>query len=103
MTQEQRSPREAGNGRKPGGEARSNSTATLAQRVRLLEALRERPHSTDELREIGLFCPAARVMELREMGHKIATYRITADDRDGFRHRGMGVYVLLREPAEVTQ
>ena len=76
------------------------STTTKAQQVRLVEALRLRPHDTDELRKLGIFCPAPRVMELRKMGYAIHTHRITKVDSEGFSHERMGLYGLVSEPSE---
>lgn len=101
MTTTRKNPRFAGVGVcKLASEARakhSKSTSTFAQQARTLALLREAPRSTAELREHGIFCPAARIMELRAMGHEIATARESFTDENGYHHRNAGRYVLLRE------
>ena len=75
-----------------------NNTSTRAQRKRLLEALIElgavnTMYARDRL---NIMMPAARIKELREAGHDIATDRITINDRDGRAHSGIARYVLVR-------
>lgn len=71
------------------------STSTQAQVERTLAALEERPHSTVELRALGIYHPAGRVKDLRCMGYKIITQRVYADDAHDYRHKRIGLYVLL--------
>lgn len=78
----------------------SKSTSTFAQQARTLALLREAPRSTAELRKHGIFCPAARIMELRAQGHEIITARERFTDENGYHHRNAGRYVLLREASE---
>ncbi len=74
------------------------SSATEAQRERILRALRRGPQSTDSLRKMGVMMPAARVKELRDrFGCFIETTRITMVDRDGFIHCGVALYSLVSE------
>ena len=49
----------------------SKSTATDAQRERIIEALRIRPHTSYDLRRLGIYQAPARVKELRD-GHLTA-------------------------------
>lgn len=73
------------------------NTSADAQRQRVLALLLERPRSTFELRDDhNVMMPAARVKELREAGHEIATIRRKLPDREGRTHPGVAVYVLIR-------
>lgn len=65
-----------------------------SQRARLLSALRRAPVSTVAAREaLGLQSPAARVMELRRLGHRIETLPGIATDAQG-REVRCALYVL---------
>lgn len=78
-----------------------NSTATEAQRERILQALRRRPQTSYDLRCLGCY-PAARVKELRDrFGYVITTDRVTLHDRDGYGHARCALYSLISEPAAV--
>lgn len=46
--------------------------------------------------ELGIMSPAARVMELREQGHQIVTYRTVTIDRTGTKHRE-AKYILFNQ------
>lgn len=71
-------------------------TAAVVQRRRLLQALRRGPVTTLEARErLNVYHPAARVLELREAGHRIVTAWETAHDAWGRPHR-VARYVLTR-------
>lgn len=75
------------------------STATEAQRRRVIEALRRRPHTSYDLRRIGIYQAPARVKELRDrFGYDIATNFVTLVDRDGYRHARCALYSLVSEP-----
>lgn len=74
------------------------STATEAQRMRILEALRVGPRTSYDLRRMGCYQCPARVLELRRMGYQIHTERVTLYDRDGYAHRGAARYTLVYEP-----
>ena len=76
---------------------RTDSTATEAQRERILALLRTGPQTTESLRKVGIFQVSTRIFELRGLGHGIATERITLWDRDGFRHIGVARYHLESE------
>jgi hypothetical protein len=74
------------------------STATEAQRDRILAALRRRPQTTSDLRQIGIFQAATRIKELRDrFGYRIDTTRVTLVDPDGFTHVGAALYSLVDE------
>ena len=75
-------------------------TASEAQRLKLLELLRLRPHHTDELREKGIFHAAARVQDLEKRGYIITSGRISLVDRDGYPRRGIALYTLIGTPDE---
>lgn len=57
----------------PGNQHNHSNTAAV-QRQRLLKALRRSPVSTITARsELDILSPAARVLELRRLGHRIRT------------------------------
>ena len=65
----------------------SKSTGTDAQRERIIEALRLRPHTSYDLRRLGIYQAPARVKELRDrFGYSITTDPVVIVDRDGYRH-----------------
>ena len=50
----------------------------------LLDALRQRPLTTGEIRnQLGIGMPATRVFELRELGHNIKTETVEVRTRRG--------------------
>ena len=70
------------------------STNTHAQRERLLDALRQRPMTTLEIRgQLDILMPATRVFELRERGFNIVTNRVVANTQHN-RHK-VALYALL--------
>ena len=70
-----------------------NSAA--AQRNRLLDALRMAPVTTLEARrDLDILMPAARVFELREQGHDIATVWVWQETEQGRPHH-VAKYVLM--------
>jgi len=75
------------------------ATDGAAQRQRILEALRLRPHTSYDLRRAGCYQCPTRVFELRHEGFEIKTSRVVIVDRDGFEHRGVALYELVTEPA----
>ena len=77
------------------------STASEAQRLRIVAALRTGPKTSYDLRRMGCYQAPARIIELRRMGYDILTERITLTDRDGFIHAGCALYSLVSEPAGV--
>lgn len=75
------------------------STAADAQRQRALEALRLRPHTSYDLRRLGIYQAPARIKELRDrFGYGISTDPVVIVDRDGYRHARVALYTLLSEP-----
>ena len=73
-----------------------HDTSRDAQQSRLLARLHRGPADTLLLRrEENILMPAARVKELKELGHIIATQRITLIDDYGRAHRGIALYSLL--------
>lgn len=78
------------------------SPAGVAQRLRMLEALRQRPVTTFFARdELGILMPGARVFELRLLGYAIRTDKVRLQDGAGIWHNGTARYVLTGEPVEV--
>lgn len=77
----------------------AHSTAVEAQRERILNALREGPKTSYDLRRIGCYQAPARVKELKDrFGYVIRTERVTLYDRDAFCHPGAARYHLDGEP-----
>ena len=77
----------------------SKSTGTEAQRERIIEALRLRPHTSYDLRRLGIYQAPARVKELRDrFGYGITTDPVVIVDRDGYRHARVALYTLISEP-----
>lgn len=75
------------------------STATEAQRQRVIDALRRRSQTSYDLRRLGIYQAPARIKELRDrFGFDITTDLITLVDRDGYRHARCALYSLVNEP-----
>ncbi|WP_027599194.1 helix-turn-helix domain-containing protein [Pseudomonas sp. MOIL14HWK12:I2] len=71
------------------------NTTTQAQRARLLDALLDGPITTIEARSrLNIMMPAARVKELRALGHPIVTHLRNLYDDQGRRHSRVAVYYL---------
>lgn len=82
----------------------SKSTATEAQRKRVIEALRLRPQTSYDLRRLGIYQAPARVKELRDrFGYSITTDPVVIVDRDGYHHARVALYTLVAEPVEGTK
>ena len=65
----------------------------------LIEALRLRPHTSYDLRRLGIYQAPARVKELRDrFGYSITTDPVVIVDRDGYRHARVALYTLVSEP-----
>lgn len=60
------------------------TTSTSEQRRFTIERLRERPHSTNELRQMGVYSPPARIKELRNQGNSNQDRRERAKSADSF-------------------
>lgn len=98
--------RQPGEGAKQATEQRQysrKSTATEAQRLRILEALRIGPKTSYDLRRMGCYQAPARIIELRRMGYEIETELVTLYDRDGYMHPRCARYHLRAEPLEGLQ
>lgn len=81
-------------------ECKARSTASEAQRDRIIEALRSGPKTSYDLRCLGCYQAPARIKELRDrFGYSIRTERVTLYDRDGYMHPGAARYHLEAEPA----
>lgn len=72
-----------------------HNTSAGNQRAITLLAIYDSPKSTIELRhDFGIMHPAARIQELRDMGHQIITLRINEMTPDGIRHKAVAKYIL---------
>jgi hypothetical protein len=79
---------------KPDIDAPQDNTAS-AQRARLLCALRRGPITTVSIRrDLDILQPMARVLELRQAGHRIVTAWTYQETAQGRTHR-VGMYCLL--------
>lgn len=76
----------------------NRSSRTDLQYTRIIQRLRVSPATSEQLRFEGVYCVAPRIMELRKMGYDIETERRQSVDRDGYEHRGVGLYILHSEP-----
>jgi hypothetical protein len=77
----------------------AKSTASEAQRERILHALRQGPKTSYDLRRLGCYQAPARIKELRDkFGYVITTERVTLYDRDGYMHPRAARYALISEP-----
>jgi hypothetical protein len=75
----------------------SRSTSTETQQAKTLALLRLGPQTSYSLRANGIAQCAARIFELRALGHIITTTRVKAIDSDSFVHVGAARYTLLKE------
>jgi hypothetical protein len=74
---------------------KSKSTASEAQRARIMEALREGPKTSYALRLIGCYQAPARIKELRDKYHfNIETERVILYDHQGYMHQRAARYHL---------
>lgn len=76
---------------------KSRSTSTETQQAKCLALLRLGPQTSYSLRANGIAQCAARIFELRAMGHIITTERVKAIDSDSFVHVGAARYALVKE------
>lgn len=80
-------------------ERTSRSTATEAQRTRILTMLRNGEKTTFDFRRAGVMQSSTRIFELRRRGYSIPTVaRCDLFDADGYRHTRVAVYALVGEP-----
>ena len=76
-----------------------NDTSTSNARAIIIQALRDGPQTTIDLRERwGIMAPAPRILELKLRGFNIITVPVSAFTSDGVQHRGVARYILLAEP-----
>lgn len=74
-------------------------TSTITQCARLLEAPARFPVSTFEaMRYLDVYHCPARILQLRQRGHKIITHWQTVITESGERHR-VGLYLLAGREA----
>ncbi len=60
----------------PGSEFKPADSVTAGHAAAILAALRQGPRTTSELRAMtGAMSPAARVLDLRNAGHRVVTCR----------------------------
>lgn len=81
---------------------KEGSSAVKDQERRIVNALKIRPHTTDDFRAIGIFQISARIWGLRAQGWVINTDRVTVVDRDGFAHPRAALYSLVSAPEDHT-
>jgi len=69
------------------------------QRAQFLKRLHMGPVDTlTARRELSILHPAARVQELKELGHKILKHTLTLTDDQGQKHHGVALYYLSTTP-----
>jgi hypothetical protein len=74
-------------------------TASQSQAARLLEGLSRYPITTFEaMRYLDVYHCPARILQLRQRGHKIVTHWQTVITESGERHR-VGLYLLAGREA----
>ncbi|HFT1819534.1 helix-turn-helix domain-containing protein [Pseudomonas aeruginosa] len=82
---------------------RIHDTSGEAQRTRLLARLQLGPVDTlTARRELNILMPAARIKELKDLGHVIHAHRITLTDEQGRTHCGIALYYLPTAGQEVA-
>lgn len=79
-------------------QAIEKSTATAAQELRIVKALKSGPKTTDDLRAAGCYQVSARIWGLRARGYNIVTDLFNGYAADGLRHARMARYTLVEEP-----
>lgn len=79
-------------------EAIEKSTATAAQELRIVKALKSGPKTTDDLRAAGCYQVSARIWGLRSRGYNIVTDLFNGYAADGYSHARMARYTLVEEP-----
>lgn len=83
----------------------TNDTSAGAERARLLAQVQQTGSVTTiaARSDLNIMMPAARVKELRELGHPIKTHRVTMTDDHGRTHCGVAPYYIGTLPAEVAE
>lgn len=79
-------------------QAIEKSTATAAQELRIVKALKSGPKTTDDLRAAGCYQVSARIWGLRSRGYNIVTDLFNGYAADGYSHARMARYTLVEEP-----
>ncbi len=74
----------------------SKSTATEAQKARILAWLRKRTLTTDQGRAMGCYAVASRIFDLRKDGHNIITELFDGFAADGYSHARLARYRLTK-------
>lgn len=74
------------------------STATAAQELRIVQALKSGSKTTDDLRAAGCYQVSARIWGLRSRGYNIVTDLFNGYAADGYSHARMARYTLVEEP-----
>jgi len=82
---------------------KSKSTSTETQQKKCLALLKLGPQTSYSLRANGIAQCAARIFELRAMGHVITTERVKAIDSDKFVHVGAARYHLVKEAPQQAE
>lgn len=77
----------------------SKDTSAHTQRLQILALLKTNASlNTLEFREKGFISPAPRILELKQLGHKIVSTREDITTDDGRLHRGIARYYLVNKP-----
>ena len=82
--------------------ATSRSTATEAQELRIVEALRTGPKTADQLRALGCIQAPSRIFGLRKRGFVVRTDLWDGVGADGYWHLRMARYTLVSEPLPMS-
>ena len=73
-----------------------HNTSISNQRAIILDALKESPKTTVELRhDYGIMQPAPRIFELKQRGYNITSLFVNCLTPDGIKHHSVAKYVLL--------
>lgn len=74
----------------------AHDTSLANQQAIVLSAVRNESQTTSSLRtDYGVMHPAARIQELKEMGYRINTVRVSVITPDGVKHRSVARYFLI--------
>ncbi|OBY59367.1 MULTISPECIES: helix-turn-helix domain-containing protein [Pseudomonas] len=81
-------------------EMRVDDTSGNAQRARALAYMRENGslNTFQAIRHLNILRPAARIAELRAMGHNIVTHLSRLEDDQGRAHQKVATYYLSADP-----
>ena len=83
-----------------GNGSRLDDTSLPAQRLRLLEYMRQHGsiNTFEAIRLLNILRPGARIAELRAQGHDIRTHLATLEDDQGRAHPNVATYYLSADP-----